>query len=64
VNPARVARVDDEPAVAGGYEPGVDLLERGLGNHGTILGGSVRAARGEAVGSYYLRNEELSCLST
>ncbi len=33
LEPAHVARVDDEPALAGRHEPGVGALERGLGNH-------------------------------
>jgi hypothetical protein len=44
VVPARVTRVEDEPARAGGDEPGLGLLERGFGNHRPMIGGVSAAA--------------------
>src|SRR5205814_917581 len=36
-DPPRLARVDDEPALARGHEPRLGLLERRLGNHERIV---------------------------
>jgi hypothetical protein len=43
-DPARIASVQDEPAVAGGDEPDVGALEWSLGNHAVIIGAGAQTA--------------------